>query len=89
MLSGITWQYRNLFDLASMPGGYVGEEGADREYVRVLRHLVDDEGVGAQIRDVLDADVLQGNAVFLFDETNTPDDKFVSWVRTLPSMHHR
>ena len=89
MLSGNTWQYRNLFDQASIPGGYVGEEGADREYVRVLRHLVDDEDVHARIRDVLDADVLQGHAVFLVDETDTPDDEFVRWVRTLPSVHHR
>ena len=89
LLSGNTWQYRNLFDQASIPGGNVGEEGADREYVRVLRHLVDDEDVRTRIRDVLDVDVLQGHAVFLVDETNTPDDEFVNWVRTLPSVHCR
>ena len=89
MVSGNTWQYRTAFDRASVPGGYVGEEGSDREYVRLLRHLLDDDDARARIRDMLDTEVLQGHAVFLVDETETPDDEFVTWVRTLPSVHHR
>ena len=89
MLSGNTYQYRTLFDQASVPGGYVGDEGMDRDYVRVLRHLLDDEDVRARIRDMLDAEVLHGHAVFLLDATEIPDDEFVSWVRTLPSVYYR
>ena len=55
----------------------------------MLRDLVDDEDVRVRIRDVVDADVLQGHAVFLVDETDTPDNEFVSWVRTLPSVQYR
>ena len=89
IVSGNTWQYRVLFDRASIPGGYIGDEGTDRDYVRVLRPLSDDEDARRQIRDMLDADVLQGQAVFLVDRTEVADDTFVAWMRTLPSVHYR
>ena len=66
----------------------MGDEGTDRDYVRVLRHLLDDEDVRDRIRDILDAEVLHGHAVFLVDTTEMPDDEFMSWVRTLQGVHY-
>ena len=89
IVSGNTWQYRALFDRASIPGGYIDDEGAYRDYVRLLRPLSDDEDARRRIRDMLDADVLQGYTVFLVDQIEAADDAFLAWMRTLPSVHYR
>ena len=89
MVSGNTWLYWERFERAALPGGYIGDTGGGREYVRLLQHLQDDEEGSLRVHDVLGDGVLNGHAVFFVDETDASGDAFVAWLRTVGSVHFR
>eukprot|EP00969_Alexandrium_andersonii_P188408 8325405-Alexandrium_andersonii.AAC.1 len=74
LFMGNTCAFRAAFEKAGVDGGYITSSDGAREYVRCLRGLQLDDAGRERVLGVLGGDVLRGHAVFLFDETDAPDD---------------
>ena len=81
---GGIYSYRELFDAANVEGGYnVGPEG-NRDYVRTLEVLNNQEGKDRLMS--LHEQVLLNVPIYLVDATENPDDEFVAWFASLPHI---
>ncbi len=89
VVSGNTWAYRDRFEAAAVAGGYIDEESAGREYVRVLRDLTVDDAGRARVEHILEAGVLHGQAVYLEHQIDAQDDPMLKWLTTMPTVFTR
>ena len=85
---GCTWPFRWDFEKASIQGGYIEGESADKEYCRMLSDVLDDVDGRARLQKIL-TDTLKNMVVFLADNTDEKNNDLVKFLRGLTSVHAR
>jgi len=83
LFSGNLWQFRNRFDALDIAGGYVEQDDAQREYVRIIRNLrVDHDEDWEMVKSVLGNGVLFGCPVLLVAD-DIPQESAQDMLRVL------